>query len=210
MGNRQWAVAVGSRQCAVGNRQLGMPVILSEAENPALPLRCQLGPTRCHSERSEESRSARPEARHLTPETCSVILSAAKNPALASPGNPCVLGAVCARALALTRRHAECLDVPRTHEHVLRLHHGQQISHPLHGRDEQPRTKGARAPAQTRPRIHRTLQHRPAGLLRGLRYPRAAISWEKQLKGWTRLRKVALIESLNRDWKDLSDGWPGS
>ena len=40
--------------------------------------------------------------------------------------------------------------------------------------------------------------------------PRAAISWEKQLKGWTRLRKVALIESLNRDWKDLSDGWPGS
>jgi putative endonuclease len=40
--------------------------------------------------------------------------------------------------------------------------------------------------------------------------PRAAISREKQLKGWTRLRKVALIESLNRDWKDLSDGWPGS
>ena len=40
--------------------------------------------------------------------------------------------------------------------------------------------------------------------------PRAAISQEKQLKGWTRLRKVALVESLNRDWKDLSDGWPGS
>ena len=40
--------------------------------------------------------------------------------------------------------------------------------------------------------------------------PRAAISREKQIKGWTRLRKVALIESLNRDWKDLSDGWPGS
>ena len=40
--------------------------------------------------------------------------------------------------------------------------------------------------------------------------PRAAISREKQLKGWTRLRKVALIESLNRDWKDFSDGWPGS
>ena len=38
--------------------------------------------------------------------------------------------------------------------------------------------------------------------------PRAAISREKQIKGWTRLRKVALIESLNRDWKDLSDGWP--
>jgi len=40
--------------------------------------------------------------------------------------------------------------------------------------------------------------------------PLAAISREKQIKGWTRLKKVALIESLNRDWKDLSDGWPGS
>ncbi len=36
----------------------------------------------------------------------------------------------------------------------------------------------------------------------------AAISREKQIKGWIRLRKVALIESVNRDWKDLSDGWP--
>jgi putative endonuclease len=37
----------------------------------------------------------------------------------------------------------------------------------------------------------------------------AAISREKQIKGWTRSRKIALIESLNRDWKDLSDGWCG-
>ena len=40
--------------------------------------------------------------------------------------------------------------------------------------------------------------------------PLAAISREKQIKGWTRLRKVALIESLNCDWKDLSGAWPGS
>jgi putative endonuclease len=39
---------------------------------------------------------------------------------------------------------------------------------------------------------------------------RAAIHREKQIKGWTRLRKVVLIESVNRDWKDLSEGWPGS
>jgi putative endonuclease len=38
---------------------------------------------------------------------------------------------------------------------------------------------------------------------------RAAISREKQIKGWTRMRKIALIESVNRDWKDLSDGWHG-
>jgi len=38
----------------------------------------------------------------------------------------------------------------------------------------------------------------------------AAISREKQIKSWTRLKKIALIESLNRDWKDLSDGWPSN
>ncbi len=32
----------------------------------------------------------------------------------------------------------------------------------------------------------------------------SAISREKQLKGWLRRKKVALIESMNPDWKDLS------
>jgi putative endonuclease len=30
---------------------------------------------------------------------------------------------------------------------------------------------------------------------------------EKQLKGWTRARKIALIESSNPDWADLSSSW---
>jgi putative endonuclease len=34
-----------------------------------------------------------------------------------------------------------------------------------------------------------------------------AIAREKQLKGWLRSRKIALIESLNPHWNDLSDGW---
>ena len=38
---------------------------------------------------------------------------------------------------------------------------------------------------------------------------RTAIQREKQLKGWTRAKKVALVESVNPGWKDLSDGWPG-
>ena len=38
---------------------------------------------------------------------------------------------------------------------------------------------------------------------------RAAIAREKQIKGWVRRKKTALIESSNRDWKDLSDGWYG-
>ena len=38
---------------------------------------------------------------------------------------------------------------------------------------------------------------------------RAAIAREKQIKGWRRIKKIALVESANRDWKDLSDGWYG-
>ncbi len=30
---------------------------------------------------------------------------------------------------------------------------------------------------------------------------------EKQLKGWRRVRKVALIEAFNNQWRDLSLGW---
>jgi putative endonuclease len=35
----------------------------------------------------------------------------------------------------------------------------------------------------------------------------AAIRREKQIKGWTRRRKLELIETLNPDWNDLADGW---
>jgi putative endonuclease len=31
-----------------------------------------------------------------------------------------------------------------------------------------------------------------------------ALNREKQLKGWTRAKKIALIESVNSEWKDLS------
>ena len=33
---------------------------------------------------------------------------------------------------------------------------------------------------------------------------REAIYREKQIKGWRRAKKIALIESLNPDWEDLS------
>ena len=35
----------------------------------------------------------------------------------------------------------------------------------------------------------------------------AAISREKQLKGWLRSKKLALIESFNPEWDDLSESW---
>jgi putative endonuclease len=38
---------------------------------------------------------------------------------------------------------------------------------------------------------------------------RAAIRREKQMKGWLRAKKIALIESANPLWSDLSEGWYG-
>jgi putative endonuclease len=34
-----------------------------------------------------------------------------------------------------------------------------------------------------------------------------AISREKQIKGWLRKKKIALIESMNPKWQDLSLNW---
>lgn len=34
-----------------------------------------------------------------------------------------------------------------------------------------------------------------------------AISREKQIKGWSRKKKIELIESVNPEWKDLSEEW---
>jgi putative endonuclease len=35
----------------------------------------------------------------------------------------------------------------------------------------------------------------------------AAFAREKYLKGWLRAKKVALIESINPEWRDLSEEW---
>lgn len=37
--------------------------------------------------------------------------------------------------------------------------------------------------------------------------PESAILREKQLKGWLRSKKIALIVGMNPKWKDLSEGW---
>ncbi|HME34149.1 MAG TPA: GIY-YIG nuclease family protein [Candidatus Sulfotelmatobacter sp.] len=37
--------------------------------------------------------------------------------------------------------------------------------------------------------------------------PSAAIAREKQLKGWIRAKKIALIERENPTWEDLAEGW---
>ena len=35
----------------------------------------------------------------------------------------------------------------------------------------------------------------------------SAIAREKQIQGYTRLKKITLIVSQNPTWKDLSEGW---
>ena len=40
--------------------------------------------------------------------------------------------------------------------------------------------------------------------------PRSAIAREKQLKGWTRKKKLALVRAANPTWADLARGWYGS
>ncbi len=73
----------------------------------------------------------------------------------------------------------------------------------------------------TRDLIRRLYQHR-TGELPGfsLRYrthklvyfeatteARAAFARERQIKGWTRAKKIALIESVNAGWEDLARDW---
>lgn len=41
------------------------------------------------------------------------------------------------------------------------------------------------------------------------RYVRDAIAREKQIKGWSRAKKLALIEKDNPGWYDLAEGWDG-
>ncbi|MEA2572848.1 MAG: putative endonuclease [Chloroflexia bacterium] len=38
-------------------------------------------------------------------------------------------------------------------------------------------------------------------------YVLEAIAGEKIIKDWNRFKKIALIESLNPNWDDLSEGW---
>jgi len=69
--------------------------------------------------------------------------------------------------------------------------------------------------------FHRALQHRK-GEIEGFtkkynisrlvyyetfKYIDRAIAREKQIKAWTRAKRLALIESMNPTWQDLADGW---
>ncbi|MEA2723376.1 MAG: putative endonuclease [Gemmatimonadales bacterium] len=37
--------------------------------------------------------------------------------------------------------------------------------------------------------------------------PAGAILREKQIKGWARVKKLAMIDSMNPEWRDLAERW---
>ena len=69
--------------------------------------------------------------------------------------------------------------------------------------------------------FHRALQHRKGEIegftkqyninrlvyYKTFKYVDKAIAREKQIKAWTRAKRLALIESMNPTWQDLADGW---
>jgi putative endonuclease len=38
-------------------------------------------------------------------------------------------------------------------------------------------------------------------------YPDAAINREKEIKGWRRIKKIRLVETINPQWDDLAESW---
>jgi putative endonuclease len=80
---------------------------------------------------------------------------------------------------------------------------------------------GALYTGVTRDLLRRVYQHRE-GLIPGFtrRYrvthlvyfeetseARTAFARERQIKGWSRLKKVQLVESINSGWIDLAESW---
>jgi len=68
---------------------------------------------------------------------------------------------------------------------------------------------------------HRALQHKSGGIegftkkyhinrlvyYETFKYVNNAIAREKQIKAWTRAKRLALIKTMNPTWQDLAEGW---
>jgi len=92
-------------------------------------------------------------------------------------------------------------------ENILRLHHVEPVEDAIHRRDQQPHPAGARAQDGNWLRLRR--EYRLDRLVYFERFEdiHNAIEREKQIKGWLRAKKVALIVSVNPAWRDLSLEW---
>ena len=87
---------------------------------------------------------------------------------------------------------------------ILRLHLDQRLKDALRRRNQQSRKKDVRTQEQASARLHNVTwlayyEETPS--------IESAIAREKQIKAWRRSKKVALVESANPKWKDLSLEW---
>src|SRR6266508_3806619 len=87
---------------------------------------------------------------------------------------------------------------------VLGLYRHQRLEDSLHRSYQRSRSANVRAQVFARPRAHFEVSDRPPDLLRKDTDVWAAIAREKQIKGWRRERKIALIETMNPKWADLT------
>src|ERR1700720_2020900 len=96
-----------------------------------------------------------------------------------------------------------------TSQTILRLHHDQRskIRRLIHGRDRQSPPPSLAAQEQAGTRLYQPLQPDRLVYYERFFYPDAAISREKEIKGWRRSKKIKLIESMNPRWDDLAKDW---
>ena len=55
--------------------------------------------------------------------------------------------------------------------------------------------------------LHKNTKQKKLVYFEDTRNVTEAIAREKQIKGWTRMKKVDLIESMNPKWENLSRKW---
>ena len=85
---------------------------------------------------------------------------------------------------------------------------GKPLGHALHRNDRQSAESGRSSTSSTALKASLT-SYDVERLLYWESYDdvHKAIAREKQLKGWRREKKIALIESMNPHWLDLSKDW---
>jgi predicted GIY-YIG superfamily endonuclease len=90
----------------------------------------------------------------------------------------------------------------------LRIHHVEQVEDAVYGLHQRPATTGL---ATQEPRLRGGFTDRyncdRLVYYERLSTPQGGINREKELKGWKRIRKLALIVEQNPTWRDLSEDW---
>ena len=92
---------------------------------------------------------------------------------------------------------------------LLRIHPREQVSALVHRRDQRSAPSSMAASDGARRGVH--VRYHISSLVHFETTPdvRSAIEREKELKGWRREKKLALIEEQNAGWHDLAADWFG-